>query len=171
MNSFKYHILAWVCLLLSALSFTACSDNEGGEMPEIISVRSTANADSTFTEAQPGQMVVVQGRNLGGIQKIFVNGEEISFNLSLCTSTHVIFTIPSSVQLYGEHSTFKNEITVETSHGTANYQFDVLAPVPSISRYEAEWVTVGDKVGLVPGQQIEVYGSNFYRISLGSPPY
>lgn len=165
MNRIKHYIFVLACVLLSALSLVACSDNEGGGTPEILSICSTSNLDSTYTEAQPGQMVMVQGRNLGGVKKVMVNGQESGINLTLCTSTHIIMTIPSDVQLYGEHASFKNEIVVETDHGTANYQFDVLAPAPSISRYEAEWVTVGDQVGLIPGQKIEVYGSNFYRIN------
>lgn len=152
--------------MVFALLAASCSDDDnGGGTPVITAVRSTANADSTFTEGQPGQMVVVEGQNLGGIQKIYVNGQEASFNLNLCTSTHIIFSLPSELEYYGEHASFNNEIVVETNHGSASYTFDVLAPAPSISRYEAEWHTVDGVVRLVPGQQITVYGSNFYRIS------
>lgn len=157
-----YYLFA---ILMSVLTFVACSDHEGDGQPVITSVRSTANADSTFTEGQPGQMIVVQGSNLEGARRITVNNQEVGFNPCLCTSTHIIMSLPSELEFYGEHASFKNEIVVETNHGTASYTFDVLAPAPYISRYEAEWHTIGDEVKLIPGQQVDLYGENFYRIS------
>ena len=154
-----------ILTILTALSFVACSEDDGGGQPVITSVRSTYNSDSTFVEGLPGQQIVIQGQNLGGPKHIYVNGQEVGFNLNYCTSTHIIFNLPSELEFYGEHSTFKNEIVVETDHGTATYTFDVLAPAPYISRYEAEWHTVGDEVKLIPGQKVEVFGENFYRVS------
>ena len=158
-------LLFIICHLSFSMIFTSCSKDDGGGQPVINSVRSTYNRDSTFTEGLPGQQIVIQGQNLGGPKHIYVNGQEVGFNLNYCTSTHIIFNLPSEVEFYGEHATFKNEIVVETDHGTANYTFDVLAPVPTINRYEAEWHTVGDEVKLIPGQQVEVFGDNFYRVS------
>lgn len=152
-------------MLFATLSFVACSNDDGGGEPVITSVRSTYNRDSTFVEGQPGQQIVIQGQNLGGPKHIYVNGQEIGFNLNYCTSTHIICNLPSELEFYGEHAMFKNEIVVETNHGSASYTFDVLAPNPYISRYEAEWHTVGDEVKLIPGQQVEVFGENFYRVS------
>lgn len=160
------HIYIFILMLFATLPFVACSnDDDGGGQPVITSVRSTYNRDSTFVEGQPGQQIVIQGQNLGGPQHIYVNGQEIGFNLNYCTSTHIICNLPSELEFYGEHATFKNEIVVETNHGSASYTFDVLAPNPYISRYEAEWNVVGDEVKLIPGQQVEVFGENFYRVS------
>ena len=158
-------IYLFVSMLIAICSFAACSEDDGGGQPVITSVRSTYNRDSTFTEGQPGQQIVIQGQNLGGPRHIYVNGQEAGFNLNYCTSTHIIMSLPSELEFYGEHASFKNEIVVETDHGSASYTFDVLAPAPSISRYEAEWQTVGDEVKLIPGQKVEVYGENFYRVS------
>ena len=155
----------FIFMLFATLSFVACSNDDGGGEPVITSVRSTYNRDSTFVEGQPGQQIVIQGQNLGGPKHIYVNGQEIGFNLNYCTSTHIICNLPSELEFYGEHAMFKNEIVVETNHGSASYTFDVLAPNPYISRYEAEWHTVGDEVKLIPGQQVEVFGENFYRVS------
>ena len=161
MKQFYLYIMA----LLSLLTIASCNDNEGSGLPIIDSIRSTSNADSTFTEGQPGQMIVVQGQNLNGVKSITINSQEIGFNPNLCTATHLIITIPSELEFFGEHSTFKNELVVYTDHGNANFTFDVLAPVPSISRYEAEWHSVDNEVKLIPGQTIDVYGQNFYRVS------
>ena len=153
-----------IIMLMATCTFVACSEDDEGQ-PVITSVRSTYNRDSTFVEGQPGQQIVIQGQNLGGPRHIYVNGQEVGFNLNYCTSTHIIMSLPSDLDFYGEHATFKNEIVVVTDHGTASYTFDVLAPTPSIGRYEAEWHTVGDEVKLIPGQQVEVFGNNFYRVS------
>lgn len=167
-HTFTHHCWAWIACLLCLIVWTACDDNEDGSgAPVIHSVRMTDpdKADSTFTEASPGQMIVVQGENLDGAREVYINNQSVGFNSNYNTSTHLICTIPSDLELVGANPEFPAEIRLVTPCGTATYAFYVLSPAPSISRYEVD-LTLTDEGNyeVVPGQELVIHGSNFYDV-------
>ena len=91
-----FAMLSWVCCF--AVTLIACSDNEA--QPVITSVRATTSND-TFTDANPGQMIVIQGENLDGATAIYINNQSVSFLPTFNTSTHIIVTIPENLPLVG----------------------------------------------------------------------
>lgn len=109
--------------------FTACNDDEGGGVPVIHHIRlvDPEKADSTFTDVNPGTMIVVIGENLNNVRKVFINEQEVSFNSNYGTSTSLILTIPGELQLTGANPELKGELRIETSHGIATYSMHVLA--------------------------------------------
>ena len=90
-------------ILLACNLFTACNDDEGGGVPVIHHIRlvDPEKADSTFTDVNPGTMIVVIGENLNDVRKVFINEQEVSFNSNYGTSTSLILTIPGELQLTG----------------------------------------------------------------------
>ena len=142
MNITKYILTSLMSLLIfsSVLTLTSCKADDGSGQPVIDRVRLTdpAKADSSFTEAGRGQMIVIEGRNLGNAQNIYINNQECSFNCNYNTDTHIIMTIPSNLKVYGEDNSLPKEIRVVTTHGTAVYAFHVIAGVPSIDFYKAD---------------------------------
>ncbi len=62
-------------ILLACNLFTACNDDEGGGVPVIHHIRlvDPEKADSTFTDVNPGTMIVVIGENLNDVRKVFIN--------------------------------------------------------------------------------------------------
>ncbi|MGK9118435.1 glycan-binding surface protein [Olivibacter jilunii] len=158
-NFFHQHILLWIALIGIA-AFIACSKKDApGGTPEIYSVRLTdpTKADSTFTGAFPGRMIAVIGNNLGGIQKIYINDQEVSFNTNYCTATSAIFTIPGDLILTGTNPELSNEIRIETNRGVAKYAFHIYSPAPEIHR-----ITL--KYPATPGENLKIFGANFYEI-------
>ena len=84
-------------ILLACNLFTACNDDEGGGVPVIhIRLVDPEKADSTFTDVNPGTMIVVIGENLNDVRKVFINEQEVSFNSNYGTSTSLILTIPAN---------------------------------------------------------------------------
>lgn len=151
------------CLLLGlcmacgvTTTLTSCSDNEEGMgTPEILSVRATdpALADSTFTKASTGQMIAVIGRNLKDVVKVYINDQEIGFNSTLNTAHSIILTVPTEengFRLSAFDSTLKDEIRLETTHGTATYAFKITAPTPQLTLLQARYPRkVGDQLNVL----------------------
>ena len=151
----------------SVLTLTSCKDDDGSGQPVIDRVRLTdpAKADSSFTEAGRGQMIVIEGRNLGNAQNIYINNQECSFNCNYNTDTHIIMTIPSNLKVYGEDNSLPKEIRVVTTHGTAVYAFHVIAGVPSIDFYKADMPLNSEGIPeMQPGQIVELHGSLLHEI-------
>ena len=143
-------------ILLACNLFTACNDDEGGGVPVIHHIRlvDPEKADSTFTDVNPGTMIVVIGENLNNVRKVFINEQEVSFNSNYGTSTSLILTIPGELQLTGANPELKGELRIETSHGIATYSMHVLSPAPYITR-------VATTFPVETGTPLRIVGGNF----------
>lgn len=160
----KLYILPLLMALLvgSSAFFTACSDDSEGGQPVIESVRITdpEKADSTFTQATPGSMIVIQGRNLAHATALYINDQEVSFNPNMNTNHSLIATIPTEengFELTVWNDKLNPEIRLVTPGGVATFSFKVLAPTPSISR-------VAGKYPRVAGDELTIYGTNFLDV-------
>lgn len=157
------HIWFLALLAVTSVLLSACSDDNGGGQPVIDSVRITDPelADSTFTQAVPGKMIVVQGRNLGGCRELYINDQKVPFNPNMNTDHSIITTIPTEedggFKLTALHPELASEIRVVTGGGVATYAFKVLAPVPVADR-------VSGRYPRRPGDVVTVYGLNFLDI-------
>ena len=102
MNISKYIPICLLSLMAvcATLTLTACSDDdkEGGQ-PVIERVRLTdpEKADSAFTVGRLGQMILIEGHNLGHALNIYINNQDCYFNANYNTDTHIIMTIPSDL--------------------------------------------------------------------------
>ena len=131
-------------------------------MPEILGVRSCdpALADSLFTKASPGQVIAVIGQNLGGVMKVYINDQEVYFNPNMNTDHSVIVNVPTEkngFKLTAFNSDLKDEIRIETSHGTCTYAFKINAGYPSLQRIAAKYPRE-------TGNLINVFGLNLTDI-------
>ena len=140
-NTLKYWALALIVIV--AASVVNCNKDEAPGPPEIHGVRITdpATADSLFTQALPGQMIVIVGKNLQNAKKVFINNQDLFFNANYNTATHIIVNIPSEED--GFETVYINpdlptEIRVETDKGIARYNFLVTYPYPSITLITAD---------------------------------
>ncbi len=164
-NIFNSFIIACTvcCGFLAASSLSSCTDDEEGMgTPVITAVRSCdpAKADSTFQKASAGQMIAVIGENLADVQQAFINGQKVSFNPTLNTAHSIIITVPteeSGFKLSAFDSSIKDEIRLETSHGTASYQFKITAPAPVLSLLQARYPRKA-------GDELRILGQNLVDI-------
>ena len=145
-----------------ATALSSCSDDDGGGTPEITGVRITnpAKADSLFTASAPDSTIVILGRNLQHAQRVFINDQQVWFNPVFNTDHSIIVKVPSEdngFKLTAFNSDLKDEIRVETNHGTAIYAFKIKAPYPSISRLQARYPRKA-------GDVLNIFGKNLVDV-------
>ena len=157
-------LLMVALFIVPQILFTSCSDSNssGGGTPEITGVRSCdpAAADSLFTKASPGQVIAIIGHNLSNVMKVYINDQEVYFNPNMNTDHSVIVNVPSEkngFKLTAFNSDLKDEIRVETTHGTCTYAFKISAGYPSLQRIAAKYPRE-------TGDIINVYGLNLTDI-------
>lgn len=128
--------LAFFVLIIGVV-IGSCKKNDSGTSgtPVITQVRAvdTTKRDSTFKQAVPGTLIVIEGTNLGGLQKVFFNDTSAFFNPVYATGTNIIVTIPATAQTAATDPNVPSVIKVVTNHGTASYSFQLYLPPPSIS--------------------------------------
>lgn len=153
-----------VLLAVITFGFTACSDDDGGGggQPQITGVRvcDPAKADSLFTKSAQGQVIAIIGKNLNNATAVYINDQRVGFSSTMNTDHSIIVTVPSETdgfQLTAFNSELKDEIRVETTHGTATYAFKVLGAYPSITRIQGSYPRSA-------GDILNVYGLNLISI-------
>lgn len=164
----RHHTIRSISFLFSLLAIItagiSCSDNDSeSRQPVIESVRVTdpALADSTFTQAAPGKMIVIQGRNLSNAKALYINDQNVKFNPNMNTDHSLIATIPTETdgfKLTAWNPELPSEIRILTAHGEARFDFKVLAPTPQIAR-------IAGRYPRLPGDRLTVYGTNFLDIN------
>lgn len=121
-------------ILIAGGVITSCKKNDSGT-PVINQVRlvDTTKRDSTFKQAIPGTLIVIQGNNLGGLQAVYFNDTSAYFNPVYATNSNIIVTIPATAQTAATDPKVPSMIRIVTNHGTATYAFQLYLPPPSIS--------------------------------------
>lgn len=123
------------CIVVLAVFEYACKKNNSGGTPVITHVRSVnpAEADSFFTQAQPGALVVIQGSGFNGLQQVWFNDSLAVVNLAYVTNNNIVISIPSGTQTAATDPKVSNKIKVVTNHGIAFYDFSIVLNAPVIS--------------------------------------
>lgn len=153
-----------MALTLLVSLFTGCTDDaDANRAPEIAYVRITdpEKADSTFTQAFPGAMIAIIGKNLQGATALYINDQPVNFNTNMNTDKSLIATIPTEengFELTLWNDRLSPEIRIVTPRGEARYSFKVLAPRPEIARVAAPYPRK-------EGDVLTVYGLNFLDIT------
>ena len=177
----KYKINSMSLLVLFLMgvisfSFMACSDsNSSGGQPEITGVKilssDTLNYsyDEYYTKAGPGTMIAIEGKNLGGALKVFINNQELTFNTTMNTDHSIIVSIPTEEKGF-KLSAFEDvpdEIRVETRGGVATYEFKVTAPGPQLQRIQAEYPReTGDEIILHGLNLVDIEDAYFSDVTV-----
>jgi hypothetical protein len=147
------HIGVLIVITAMVLSFVSCDKDEDYGIPRITNVRLTdpAQANVPLSEGELGQMVVIQGENLGSAQQVFFNSEEAFVLPTMITDRNIIVNVPSAFPLE-----ITDQIRVITKGGEATYNFMINIPKPLAQRLPLEWVP--------EGQQLTILGSYFYNV-------
>ena len=146
------------------LGLAACSDDDSDNATPVITgvrVCDPEKADSLFTKSSQGQVVAIIGQHLNNALAVYINDQKVSFSTTMNTNHSIIVIVPSETdgfQLAAFNPELKEEIRVETTHGTATFAFQVLAASPSISRIQAAYPREA-------GDVLNIYGSNLVSIN------
>lgn len=163
----RISVLALVVVGMISLSFTACSnsDSDGGGLPEITGVKILSSDtlrysyDEYYTKAGCGSLLAVMGNNLGGALKVYVNGQELTFNSTMNTNTSLIVQVPTEDKGFklSAFNDVPDEIRVVTHGGEATYAFKITAPGPQLQRVAARYPRQ-------QGDEINLFGKNLVDI-------
>ena len=128
-------ILLFIIVIAGLVQFACKKNSSGGGQPVVKDVRSVtpSEADSFFTSALPGTLIVIQGSGFSGLQAVYFNDTAADFNPVYATNTNIIVTIPATAQTVVTDPSVPNVIKIVTSHGTVTYPFTLVLQSPTIS--------------------------------------
>jgi len=153
-------IILLAAIALVAVTQQACKkDSSGGGTPVIKDVRmvDSTKRDSFFTQALPGTLIVIQGSGFSGLQHVYFNDFDASFNAALNSDNNIIISIPSDAPTAPPLDKVSNQIKVVTDHGQAIFDFVLILPPPAITSASNE--------NAASGSTITLTGTNFYGIT------
>src|SRR4051794_3287674 len=149
--------ILFLLIIMAGLAQFACrKDNGDSGTPTItnIGVVDSTKRDSSLTAALPGTLIVIKGKNLGGLQAVYFNDTAASFNPAYTTSSNIIVAIPTTAQTKAANPDVQNIIKVVTDHGTATYSFELYLEPPVINSIAFD----------NSGTMVTINGSNFQGI-------
>lgn len=150
--NYKNRLPGLLLLTLGIILFVSCSKEKGAGMPQITSVRSVDAklADSSFLNALPGSLIVIEGNNLSNAQEIFFNGYPAIFNPTYNTNTHIIVQIPLNTPTPDKDPNVSGVIRLVTKAGATDFSFAVIPPAPVLKEVYNE--------NPAPGSVVEIKG-------------
>lgn len=125
-----------IFIVIAGTVFFSCKKNDSGKgQPVITQVRAvdSTKRDSTFMQARPGDLIVIQGNNLSDVQAVYFNDTSAFFNPAYNTNTSVIINVPSTAQTMATDPKVPSTIRLVTNHGTAIYSFKLYLEPPYIN--------------------------------------
>lgn len=138
----------WLLPAIAILFLVNACKKENLSSPVVTGLRAISPApnDSTLTQVVPGQIVVIKGNNLNGLQQVLFDGYQASVNTALNTNGTIVITVPSGILFTSLSSDVANTIKVITNHGETVYKFAVVPPPPVITSISNEFAHGGDTI-------------------------
>ncbi|RYZ24904.1 MAG: hypothetical protein EOP49_45355, partial [Sphingobacteriales bacterium] len=154
----RYKIVVFGIILLMIGACKKNDEKSAGGTPQIERIRllNPAKKDSTFTAALPGTQLVIEGKNIGGVVKIYFNDVEAWFNPVYNTDRHMIVTIPKYAPTAANQPEVKSKIRMVTTHGEVSYDFTLTPPDPIITSINNE--------NTIPGQEMTILGESLFQV-------
>lgn len=145
-------------LLVSSAALITCTKDkvennvcDGNGQPTISSV-TTADRANSIIEGNYNQYVIIKGQNLCNLKKFSFNDIEVSVDQLYANNNELMVKIPNKVP-----DKLTNTITLETSSGTAQYNFKINIPPVTIKSVENEYAPVGTTMAMA-GQSFDFGG-------------
>ena len=141
----KRYFLNIAIVVLAAVTFNACSDDNDGAVvggtPVVRYVRpcDASISDSLLAGAYLGDRVAIIGEQLAGVTEIYFNDQKVKLNPNFVTENAIILDIPSGIP-----GVKQDLIKLYTSTDSCYYSFETLVPKPTVSSMDCEFVTDGD---------------------------
>jgi hypothetical protein len=147
-----------LAVVLGCLVMPSCKkDKLAPPQVERVRLLDSTKRDSSFSKAFPGTFVVIEGRNFSGLLNVYINGMDAPFNAALNTDNNIVIRIPYNAPTAVTDPNVPNKIKIVTDHGEVEYDFQVVAPPPSITGASNE--------NAKPGAVITLTGNNFWLLT------
>jgi len=138
----KYLLGFFMLALMMGTSLISCSDDSEGSGNIVIESVSLTGynqvgeefipVDSLTTVGYVENAYIIRGSGFSGTQKIYFNDFEADFNPTLVTDTRIIVTIPKETP----YANVSNKLRIVTTSGSAEYDFIIGQPAPTITSFD-----------------------------------
>jgi len=159
------HSLLLFFIATSAMQLSSCKkDTEGS--PSITHIRNYAASpnDTILNSVSANQWVVVVGKNLSGVSKVYFSSTPATFKSTFLSDTCLVIQIPS-IPFQSVPRDKVNVITVVSDNGTATFNINITgAPIISQVRNYADSPNDTILRSVVPGQKISIEGYNLKNV-------
>ena len=147
MKKINYN-LCLICLMLTM--FVCCDDaNDSIGTPELLKVTSTTNFETSLSQCNLGDWIVIHGTNLKDVTSININGVEVNMRDVFLEENKITVQVPRELP-DGEAT---NKIRITRDDFISEVNLNVYIPDLIITGLDNEWAAIGDTV--------KVNGSNF----------
>lgn len=152
-----------ILALFAVLSLISCREDDpykgNGESPVITAVYLEDGNSSVYDRlvdyARLGQTIRIEGRNLMGIVKVYINGYDSAFNQTLMSEGSMIVSINSRVPVKDVDTAVKDKIRVLKRNGLeTTFDFIIRASAPAVTNVSHTMARAGE--------QITIAGTNLH---------
>lgn len=137
--------------MMIAASVVLFSCDDEAEAPVITNVRLTnpATRDISLTQAPLGAVLVIQGRNLGQVTKLYLNDYDVKLVPSYVSNSSIVVAIVDQVPTIATNPNVSNTMRVVTRDGLSfTYDFETLPPPAVIDAVSNEMAKAGETITL-----------------------
>lgn len=156
MKKNKLFFSFWISLSFMFVSiFSSCdsSDSSSGTPPVINSVSPSQDENgqpsdlTPVTQGYANNMYIIQGSGFSTVSKIYFNDTDTEFNPNFVTDTSIFV----SIDINTPYANASNKLKVVTKNGTAEFDFVIAPPAPSISSVNPVNTTDGGEITIKGG--------------------
>lgn len=157
-NKAKHLILG---VMFLSLALGGCEKNKQNSGPMSINAVYLQNVNSDVPDrkvefARLGQTIRIEGAGFLGVQRIYINGYQTSFNSALATDNNIWLSIGAQTPTLDSAPDKLNTIILEKDGQQFQYSFEIRSSAPVISRISHTLPQAGEK--------ITIYGSGLQAI-------
>jgi len=144
-NIYKY---SFILLLFSSMIFSYSCKKEDTGAPVVNNIRLTdpAFADKSLDTVGLGKVIAIQGNYLNTTKVVRINGFDVPFNPTYASKENLLIQVPEETPTLATDPLIKNELYIETEHGTITRKLIVLPPAPVVAKISNEFAKEGEKL-------------------------
>lgn len=138
LNKNRWASVAFFGIMLVAMLFTACDDEDLSNGPITISkvyledVNSSV-PDREVTFARLGQLIRIEGSGFMGLRKVYINGLSSYFNPVYVSDNSMLVNISKTTPTVEAESEVRNIIRMSNDGNEATFSFEIRSAAPSIT--------------------------------------
>lgn len=160
MKKIKY--IYGLLLLLMGFMFTACEPDETVNDNTPITITKvylqdykSAVPDRPVDFVRLGQMIRLEGSGFLGLKKVYINGFDTYFNVTLITDKSMLLTVSSKTPIVDAEESVRNTIRLVKNSTELTYAFTIRAASPKI-------INISNSLPKT-GELVTVYGTNLHE--------
>jgi len=138
LNKNRWASAAFFGIMLVAMLFTACDDEDLSNGPITISkvyledVNSSV-PDREVTFARLGQLIRIEGSGFMGLRKVYINGLSSYFNPVYVSDNSMLVNISKTTPTVEAEAEVRNTIRMSNDGNEATFSFEIRSAAPSIT--------------------------------------